>query len=155
MDERLRKIADLSTALSDIKLDDYIYFTCPICGKKSKIDQCSTFEQKDKILRKEKKVITGVLGKQYIQTTEVYSAYNIRRCKKCTQRFWRSRKIAAFICCILIPAIIAICKHSFGIYFGFMFLGLIPFGIYNGLTWPSVDIENAKKNNAIETPKLF
>lgn len=141
--------------LENINIQDGTYFTCPFCGRKSLISECSTFEQKDKTLRKDKKVISGALGKQYIQTTEVYSAYKVRRCKDCNKRFWRSRKIAALICLLIIPLIIAICKHSVGIFFGCMVLGLIPFGIYNGLTWPKVDIADAMIKNAIEKPNLF
>lgn len=130
-------------------------FTCPICGKRAKIYECSTFEQKDKTLRKNRKVVSGALGKQYIQTTEVYSAYKVRRCKDCNKRFWRSRKIAALICLVIIPLIVAVSKQSIGIFFGCMLLGLVPFGIYNGITWPKIDINDAIKKNAIENNNLF
>lgn len=141
--------------LSEIDIEALTEFTCPICGKQAKISECSTFEQKDKTLRKDRKIVSGVLGKQYIQTTEVYSAYKVRRCKDCNKRFWRSRKIAALICLVIIPLIVAVCKQSIGVFFGSIVLGIIPFGIYNGLTWPKVDIHDAIKKNAIENNSLF
>lgn len=139
----------------NINISNLTEFTCPICGKRAKISECSTFEQKDKTLSKNRKIVSGALGKQYIQTTEVYSAYKIRRCKDCNKRFWRSRKIVAFICLVIIPLIVAVCKQSIGIFFGCMIMGLIPFGIYNGITWPKVDIIDAIKKNAIENNNLF
>lgn len=138
-----------------IDVERLTHFTCPICGKKSSIAECSTFEQKDKTLRKDKKVVSGALGKQYIQTTEVYSAYHIRQCKQCAKRMKKKFYISLFSFMLVIPAIFGIIKESWASFFASMFLGLFVFAISCYFIMPSVDIEDARKKNAIEPPKLF
>lgn len=139
----------------NINLDNITHFTCPICGKRSLISECETFEQKDKTLRKDKKVMSGALGKQYIQTTEVYSAYHIRQCKRCAKRMKMKFYISGLTFLLIIPAIWGFIQAIWGSFFGAMFLGFFVFAISCYFIMPSVDINDARKKNAIEPPKYF
>lgn len=144
---------DLSSL--NINIQDNIYFTCPFCGRRSLISECSTIEQKDKTIRTDSKIVSGVMGKQYKQTTEVYTAYKVRHCNKCHKAFTRNRNIAVFLLLFFAPCFVGIMKHSMQAFFFTLFAGIVLFVIYLRTTWPKADIADAIRKNAIEKPNLF
>lgn len=131
------------------------YYTCPYCGKRSLVEEATIVEQKHKTISKETKIKTGCLGKMYAETTEVYSAYKIRRCKDCARKYGTRCKAVALLCWLIIPAIIGLVKMSWASFFCSIFLGLFLSGVIFYILNQNVDIEDAFKKNAIAPPYSF
>lgn len=138
------------------KIEKILYFTCPYCGKKTLISEAKIVQQKDKTIRKETQFKTGPLGKMYAETTEVYTAFNIRQCPACAKKHKRNIYIIFIICGVIFPIVMGVIKMSFVSFFAAIFLGLIFLMIIAPLLMDKrVDINDAYKKNAIAPPSYL
>ncbi|WP_165157853.1 hypothetical protein [Parabacteroides sp. ZJ-118] len=135
-----------------VSMDRITYYTCPYCGKRSLVSEATIVSQKYKTISRETKIKTGCLGKMYAETTEVYSAYNIRICKDCARKQGIRTKTIALLCWIILPSIIGFIKMSWVSFFCSIFLGLILSGIVFCIVEQKVDVEDAFEKNAIAPP---
>lgn len=132
-----------------VLVNNMTYYTCPYCGNKNLVKEATIVTQKHKTLRKETKIKTGCMGKMYAETTEIYSAYNIRKCKKCAKKDSLRAKLIIFSCWIITPIIIGFIKASWVSFLFSIFLGLILSGVIFLIVDSKVDIEDAFTKNAI------
>lgn len=149
------------SSLTKDSFERYTKYTCPICNKKKDFDDYEIFSQRDKLLGRSKKVVSGSLGKQYIKTTEHYSVNNIKICKDCNKKINKKSRILFYVCFFVLPILSIIYKilnqnsdeSLVGSIFGGIIVGLV-FGfilmILGALIIiPKIDVLDAKKKNAV------
>lgn len=149
----MRKVNDLIDKLA-LGIEMTTYYTCPYCGEKSIISEAHIVEQKDKTIHKETRFKTGALGKQYLETIEVYSVYRIRKCPKCTKKKRKQTILIIAFFAIILPIVIGTIMMSFTSFFLSIFGGLILSCLIGVSMDEKIDIEDAFKKNAIDN-RLF
>lgn len=136
----------------------YRYYTCPRCGKKLEINDCTVMK-----VRTSCKNIKTSVGLRKVTHTYLETYYNIRYCKKCAKVKTIRRKILLYVFYLLLPMCLILLidiKNNWhvpfwdiiGLFFATIFFVGMAHGIINWISMGlglNLDLEHARECNAI------